>query len=101
MGPDGHTASLFPGESLIDDRAGIAAAVISYDKPPRDRVTLLPGVLLASRTTVFLLDGADKQPALDAVLTGAADPHRFPSQLLARSGKPVDWFLAALRWPVA
>ena len=27
MGPDAHTASLFPGEPLIDDREGIAAAV--------------------------------------------------------------------------
>ena len=27
MGPDAHTASLFPGEPLIDDRDGIAAAV--------------------------------------------------------------------------
>src|SRR5579863_7121386 len=43
MGPDGHTASLFPGDPLIEDRAGIAAAVVA-PKPPPKRVTLLPGV---------------------------------------------------------
>ncbi len=98
MGPDGHTASLFPGDPLIEDRTGIAAAVHA-PKPPPDRVTLLPGVLLVSRASVFLVDGEDKSAALDSVLIGELDPKRFPSQLLARSGKHVDWFLGGLAWP--
>lgn len=97
MGPDGHTASLFPGDPLIQDRAGIAAAVRA-NKPPPDRITLLPGVLLAARSSVFLLNGADKKDALKSVVTGEIDPMKFPSQLIARSGKQVDWFLADLPW---
>ncbi len=97
MGPDGHTASLFPGEPLIHDRNGIAAAVRAV-KPPPDRVTLLPGVLLAARASVFLLNGKDKSGALKSVLIGDSDPMKFPSQLIARSGKQVDWFLADLPW---
>jgi 6-phosphogluconolactonase len=92
MGPDGHTASLFPGDPFIQDRTGIAAAVRA-NKPPPGRITLLPGVLLASRSTVFLLNGEDKKDALRSVLTGDLDPMKFPSQLVARSGKQVDWFL--------
>ena len=42
MGPDAHTASLFPGDPLIDDREGIAAAVY-VEKFKQWRVTLLPG----------------------------------------------------------
>jgi 6-phosphogluconolactonase len=102
MGPDGHTASLFPGEPLIDDRTGIAASVISPDKAPRERITLLPGVLLASRASVFLLDGESKAPALQEVLTGEINPKKYPSQLVARSGKNVDWFIGGLtgiKWP--
>jgi 6-phosphogluconolactonase len=60
MGPDGHTASLFPGDRLVEDRSGIASAVRAA-KPPVERVTLLPGVLLLARRSVFLVDGADKR----------------------------------------
>jgi 6-phosphogluconolactonase len=101
MGPDAHMASLFPGDSLINDRVGIAAAVRA-PKPPPDRVTLLPGVLLAARSTVFLVSGEDKRPALEAVLTGPEDVLKYPAQLVARSGKPVDWFIGAIpgfKWP--
>ena len=98
MGPDGHTASLFPGDPLIDDRTGIAAAVIAKAEP-RHRVTLLPGVLLVARSTVFLVDGADKNAALKNILTGELDPLSYPSQLLARCGKHVDWFGANIEWP--
>ena len=101
MGPDGHTASLFPGERLIADRTGIAAAVEGA-KPPKDRITLLPGVLLNARATVFFLDGEDKREALQQVLTGPFDPMRYPSQLLARSDKDVDWFVSGIpniTWP--
>jgi 6-phosphogluconolactonase len=101
MGADGHTASLFPGEPLIADRTGIAAAV-KGPTAPKDRITLLPGVLLASRATIFFLDGEDKRAALQQVLTGVEDPMKYPSQLLSRSQKDVDWFVADLpdiTWP--
>src|SRR5262249_38612803 len=64
IGPDAHTASLFPGEPLIDDRDEISAAVFK-DKLPR--VTLLPGALLSARHTIFLASGEDKAPAVRAV----------------------------------
>ena len=67
MGPDAHTASLFPGEPKIDDLTSIAAAV--WSEPAKQwRVTLLPGVLDAARHTAMLVAGADKIPALDAVM---------------------------------
>jgi 6-phosphogluconolactonase len=98
MGADGHTASLFPHEPLIEDRIGIAAAVMASAEP-KQRITLLPGVLLVSRSTVFLVDGADKNAALHNVLLGELNPMEFPSQLLARCGKHCDWFGAGIQWP--
>jgi len=90
MGPDGHTASLFPGEPLIADHEGIAAAVW-VEKMHQWRVTLLPGVLEAARNTVVLATGADKADALEAVLHGPYDPMKWPAQIGARDAN-VTWF---------
>ena len=80
MGADGHTASLFPGEPLIRDRSGIAAAVW-VEKLRQHRVTLLPGVLERARHTVCLVAGADKKEALRSVLTGPVDLMLRPAQI--------------------
>jgi 6-phosphogluconolactonase len=91
-GPDAHTASLFPGDNLIDNRDDIATA--TYSESKRNwRVTLLPSVLLAARHTAFLVTGEDKAEAVHNVLQGEFDPHRFPAQLITRSGANVEWFL--------
>ena len=92
MGPDTHTASLFPGEELIGDRQGLAASVYAASKDSW-RVTLLPAVLLAAVDTVFLVTGGDKAAALREVLNGPYDPRRRPVQLIAREADPVHWFL--------
>jgi len=91
MGPDAHTASLFPGDPLIDDRAGIVAATFAK-KFNQWRVTLLPGVLLAARNTVFLVAGEDKVAALRGVFHEKYDPMKFPSQI-GNDGASVAWFL--------
>ena len=84
MGPDAHTASLFPGEPLIDDREGIAAAVY-VEKFHQWRVTLLPGALLAAKHTVFLVAGDDKAEAVRAVFQEEYDPKKYPAQIASPS----------------
>ncbi len=80
MGPDAHTASLFPGELLIRDRTGIAEAVY-VKKMMQHRVTLLTGVLERARHTLCLATGDEKAEALRKVLRGAFDPLNVPSQI--------------------
>jgi 6-phosphogluconolactonase len=92
MGAEGHTASLFPGEPLIEDRENIAAAVHVPVDPPW-RATLLPGVLLAARHTVFLVSGEDKAAAVHAVFQDDYDPKRLPAQVISHHGRSVSWFL--------
>lgn len=92
MGPEAHTASLFPGEPLIEDREGIAAAVRT-PKPPPWRVTLLPGALLAAHHTVFLVTGEDKAPAVRAVFLDEYNPQLLPAQMVSHHGRSVTWFL--------
>ena len=92
MGPDAHTASLFPGEPLIDDRENLVAAVY-VEKFQQWRITLLPGVLLAARHTVMLVAGEDKAEPLRAVIHEPYDPKRYPSQISTHHGRSVTWFL--------
>ena len=92
MGPDAHSASLFPGEPLIDDREGIAAAVY-VAQFHQWRVTLLPGALLAASHTVFLVAGADKREAVRAVFQDEYDPAKYPAQIASHHGRAVTWFL--------
>jgi len=92
LGPDAHTASLFPGDPLIDNHEDIAAAVYSASRK-QWRVTLLPGALLAAKHTVFVVAGADKAEAVRAVFQDEYDPKKYPAQIASRHGRGVTWFL--------
>lgn len=89
VGPDAHTASLFPGEPLIDDRQAIAAAV-HVERIGEARITLLPGPLLAAANTAVLVTGADKAEAVRAVFQEPCNATRYPGQL---HGRNTAWFL--------
>jgi 6-phosphogluconolactonase len=94
IGPDVHTASLFPGEPLLGDREGIAAAVY-VEKLKSWRITLLPGVLMAARNSVVLAAGADKAEPIDRIFHGPYDPIRYPAQVVTNEPGKVEWFLDA------
>jgi 6-phosphogluconolactonase len=85
MGPDGHTASLFPHTAGLEvtDRLVIANYVprlASY------RITLTAPVINEAAVVVFLAAGSDKAAALASVLEGPRDPDEFPAQRIS----PVD-----------
>ena len=76
MGPDGHTASLFPGTTaLAETRRWVVAPWV--EKLGAPRVTLTYPVLARARRVVFAVGGADKAAALGQVLEappGAGPP---------------------------
>jgi 6-phosphogluconolactonase len=79
MGPDGHTASLFPGTPALDERVARAVAVYAPQKPPPWRVTLSAPVLSSSLEVVVLVTSADKA---DAVARAFGPPGAVPIQLV-------------------
>jgi 6-phosphogluconolactonase len=89
MGADAHTASLFPGEPLIENTTGIVAAVW-VEKLKQHRITLLRGVLERARHTLLLVSGADKAEGLRQVLEGPRDLMRHPCQI---ASEDAEWFV--------
>jgi 6-phosphogluconolactonase len=79
LGPDGHTASLFPGNPAVE-ADGICVAVHDAPKPPPDRITLTVAVLRGARSIAFLATGDEKAEAVRRLLAGP-DP-AVPSSLL-------------------
>ena len=92
MGPDTHTASLFPGEPLINDHEHLAAAAY-VEKFHQWRITLLPGVLEAALNTIMLVAGGDKAEPLRTVLDEPYDPMKYPVQIATQDGRNVVWYL--------
>jgi glucokinase len=100
VGPDGHTASLFPGAGALGATDRVVAVV--GPKPPPQRLTITPPVIAAARQVIVLAAGADKAAAVARALEGPLDVMTTPAQL-ARGG---SWLLdgaaaAALRPVVA
>jgi len=81
MGPDGHTASLFPHTVALHERTRLVTA---NHVPQKDvwRITLTWPVIDHASSVFFLIAGADKAKILNEVLTGPRDPERLPSQLI-------------------
>ncbi len=94
MGPDGHTASLFPeSPALTEDRRWVVANPVDspLTKGPTTRITLTARAINAARHVRFLVAGADKAASLASVIAGPRRPERFPSQLI--SGEDLVWFV--------
>lgn len=88
MGPDGHTASLFPGTLAVQENTRLAVANF-VQKLDATRVTLTFPVFNAARKVQFLVTGGDKAPMLKKVLVHGED---FPSGAIRPAGR-LDWLL--------
>src|SRR5437868_470543 len=72
MGPDGHTASLFPYNPALD-ADGTVVGVRDAPKPPPERVSLSLEALNSAHRLVLLVTGTEKAPMLARVIAGV-DP---------------------------
>jgi 6-phosphogluconolactonase len=83
LGPDGHTASLFPGAPALDERERLAVAAEPGLEPFVERVTLTIPALESASHVVFLAVGAEKADAARRAFAG--EPSRETPASLVRS----------------
>lgn len=80
LGPDAHTASLFPGSPAVQERERYVVATPAPAIAPR--LTVTPPLLNAARALLLVAHGIAKARALHGVLHAAHDPSRFPPHAL-------------------
>ncbi len=92
MGPDGHTASLFPSTAAIHEMGRLVTAN-HVPQLSTWRVTLTWPVINHASSVFFLIAGQDKAERVHEVFTGPRDPERLPSQLIWPSSGILTLFL--------
>lgn len=90
MGPDGHTASLFPGSPALSERQHLVVAN-PVEKFHTARLTLTFPVLNAAATVMFLASGPDKAPMLHEVLENSSA--NLPSQKVQPTNGKLLWLV--------
>jgi 6-phosphogluconolactonase len=92
MGNEGHTLSLFPGTKALhaDGRIAVRNWV---GKLYAERITLTAPAASNAARVIFMVTGADKGPALKAVLEGPFEPEQLPAQLLQPKNGKLLWLV--------
>ncbi len=92
IGEDGHTASLFPGTSALDEHEKTVAALY-VPRLNTWRVTLTFPVLNKARNIVFLADGEQKAPVLKKLLEAPAPTPDLPATMIRPHSGELFWML--------
>ena len=92
IGPDGHTASLFPETAALEETSRLVVANW-VEKLQTNRITFTLPVLNAARCVAFLVSGTDKAAVLHEVLEGNATAEKYPSKLVQPSEGKLIWFV--------
>eukprot|EP00484_Ammonia_sp_Unknown_P019016 CAMPEP_0197027446 /NCGR_PEP_ID=MMETSP1384-20130603/7348_1 /TAXON_ID=29189 /ORGANISM="Ammonia sp." /LENGTH=286 /DNA_ID=CAMNT_0042456287 /DNA_START=23 /DNA_END=883 /DNA_ORIENTATION=+ len=80
MGPDGHTASLFPGHALLESNK-LVDFIVNSPKPPPYRITLTLPLICNAKNIVFVVTGSSKQDAFKQIV----DVHRSEKKEVVQS----------------
>jgi 6-phosphogluconolactonase len=87
IGPDGHTASLFPNQPTLDERERRAIPAEATLEPLVDRVTLTVPALSSAPAVVFVVIGEDKAEAVERAFAREPDPSTPASLVRSTAGR--------------
>jgi 6-phosphogluconolactonase len=94
LGPDGHTASLFPGSRVLDEQDRWAAAVLAPSAfRPRHRITLTLPAINKSVRAFFLVASAEKRKIMASILQNLRSSSRLYPAAMVKPQKGVTWFV--------
>ena len=92
MGPDGHTASLFPGTVALQESKRLVVANW-VEKLKTHRLSLTLPVLNAGRAVAFLVSGMDKAAMLKTVLEEDVPAEQYPAKLVKPTDGKLIWLV--------
>jgi len=91
LGPEGHTASLFPNSPALEENERWVVSVKAAADPPV-RLTLSMPAINHAREVYFLATGADKAPAVERALTWTPGKPASPAAMVRpEDGNTVWW----------
>jgi 6-phosphogluconolactonase len=103
LGEDGHTASLFPGATILRDHQRVIAATQSPKDPP-NRLTMTLAAINRASVILFLVTGIGKAGVVRAILDPRTEAERqLPAALVSPEEGRLIWFLdraAAAELPI-
>jgi 6-phosphogluconolactonase len=94
LGPDGHTASLFPGTAALAEKRRLVVAN-RVEKLKTERITMTYPVLNNAANVVFVVSGRDKAEAVRGVLEENAGADPLPAALVRPARGELLWLLDA------
>jgi 6-phosphogluconolactonase len=92
MGPDGHTASIFPGSSPVTDDMLLVDAPF-VPKFGTYRITMTPRTINNAKEIVIATEGEGKADALAHALDGPYDPNTYPVQIVKPKNGRLTWIV--------
>ncbi|WP_026902845.1 6-phosphogluconolactonase [Pedobacter glucosidilyticus] len=92
LGDDAHTASLFPGTSVLWIDEELVKDVYLQDKAVY-RITMTAPLINKAKNIAFLTFGNAKADAIKAVLKGERDITKYPAQLINPVNGDLQWFI--------
>lgn len=98
LGPDGHTASLFPGSAALHEGSRLVVANW-VEKFGHYRLTFTAPVINNAMEVVFLVSGEEKISALQSVLYGDAPAEQFPAKLIEPQKGRLLWLVDRAAMP--
>lgn len=92
LGPEGHTASIFPNSPALAERQKLVMAY-NVDAEHGWRLTMTLPLINAARHIMFFVAGEDKKDILCQILSPGSNGHNIPATLIRPADGTLSWYL--------